>query len=193
MKIVGVGCGPGMLTEKAIEAITSAKEIWGSRRAIEMAQSHIPISASVHDIRDYKGLKDLPHDAVVLSTGDPMLAGLGYLNGEVISGISSLQYASAKLGFRLTDTVVVDAHGKDHAHAMKRAEEEVERGYIVFVLPDPDFDIVEFADMLRTRCGKIKIAVCENLGYPDESLIEGDSEDPPEAKTGLFVLVAGDY
>jgi cobalt-precorrin-7 (C5)-methyltransferase len=193
MKIVGVGCGPGMLTEKAIEAIASAKEIWGSERAIEMVSSYIPSSAEVHGIRDYKALKNLPADAVVLSTGDPMLAGLGYLGGEVIPGISSLQYASAKLGFRLTRTVVVDSHGKDHSGAMERVAEEVYRGYIVFVLPDPDFETDKLAEILHRRYGRIKIALCERLGYPEERISEGDSECPPKAETGLFVLVVGDY
>jgi cobalt-precorrin-7 (C5)-methyltransferase len=33
MKIVGVGCGPGMLTEQAAQAIRSARFIYGSSRA----------------------------------------------------------------------------------------------------------------------------------------------------------------
>lgn len=193
MKIVGVGCGPGMLTECAIDTIASAKEIWGSRRALEIVSSYLPLSAEIHVISDYKRLKDLDPGAVVLSTGDPMLAGLGYLKGEVIPGISSLQYASAKLGFRLTRTVVVDVHGKDHASGIKRVAEEVERGYLVFVIPDPVFDIETFAEVLFNRCGKIKIAVCERLGYSDERIMEGTSADPPGAETDLFVLVAGEY
>jgi len=193
MKIVGVGCGPGMLTERAIEAIKSAKQMWGSKRAIEIASSYIPYSAEVHVIRDYKALKNLPADTVVLSTGDPMLAGLGYLEGEVIPGISSLQYSSAKLGFRLTRTVVVDAHGKDHSGAIERVSEEVNRGNIVFVLPDPDFQTDKLAEILHRRYGMIKIALCERLGYHDERISKGDSEVPPEAETGLFVLVVGDY
>jgi len=193
MKIVGVGCGPGMLTERAIDVIKSARDIWGSKRAIEIASTYISSLTEVHEIRDYKALGNLPADTVVLSTGDPMLAGLGYLKGEVIPGISSLQYASAKIGFKLIRTVVVDAHGKDHSGAMDRVAEEVDRGYIVFVLPDPDFDIRKFSGFLNKRCGKIKIALCERLGYPDERISEGTSEDPPEAETGLFVLVVGDY
>ncbi len=36
MKIIGVGCGPGMLTEQAIREISRAKIIFGSQRSIEL-------------------------------------------------------------------------------------------------------------------------------------------------------------
>ena len=87
--VVGVGCGPGMLTERAIAIIRDAELIYGSKSAIERAAPHICSGCVVRTITDYKALRKLPENAVVLSTGDPMLAGLGYLGGEVISGISS--------------------------------------------------------------------------------------------------------
>ena len=78
MKIVGVGCGPGMLTEEAIRVIASAPSVYGSDRAIELAREYIPKRCDVRSIDDFKNLSHLPEDAVILSTGDPMLAGLGY-------------------------------------------------------------------------------------------------------------------
>ena len=77
MKIVGVGCGPGMLTEQATQAIRAAHLIYGSSRAIDMAKNLIPENCTVRSISDYRNLSQLPDNAVVLSTGDPMLAGLG--------------------------------------------------------------------------------------------------------------------
>lgn len=77
MKIVGVGCGPGMLTEQAAQVIRSARFIYGSGRAIEMVKKIIPKNCTVRSISDYRNLSQLPENAVVLSTGDPMLAGLG--------------------------------------------------------------------------------------------------------------------
>ncbi|MDG6251203.1 MAG: cobalt-precorrin-7 (C(5))-methyltransferase, partial [Methanocalculus sp.] len=41
MKVVGVGCGDGMLTEEAIAAIQGARLIYGSSRAIERVRHHI--------------------------------------------------------------------------------------------------------------------------------------------------------
>ncbi|HHI30843.1 MAG TPA: cobalt-precorrin-7 (C(5))-methyltransferase, partial [Candidatus Methanoperedenaceae archaeon] len=86
MKIVGVGVSKGMLTEEATSVIKSAKVIFGSKRAIAIASPYI--KSETHEI-DFKHLDEIPDDAVVLSTGDPMLSGLGaLLDGEIIPGIS---------------------------------------------------------------------------------------------------------
>lgn len=87
MKIVGVGCGPGMVTEQAAQVIRSARFIYGSSRAIGLVKKLIPDNCTVRSISDFRNLSQLPENAVVLSTGDPMLAGLGYLPGEVVPGI----------------------------------------------------------------------------------------------------------
>ena len=50
--------------------------------------------------------------AVVLSTGDPMLSGLGYLEGQVIPGISSMQVACARLKISQLRMVPVTLHGR---------------------------------------------------------------------------------
>jgi cobalt-precorrin-7 (C5)-methyltransferase len=137
MKIIGVGCGPGLLTEQAIREISRATVIFGSDRAIALAKSHIPFDCTVKTIDDFKNLDKLAKDAIILSTGDPMLAGLGYLQGEVIPGISSLQVATARLHIPVSRVSVVVAHGKGHEKGMQDTIEEVQRGKIVFLLADP--------------------------------------------------------
>lgn len=191
MKVVGVGCGPGMLTEAAIAAIRDAKEIHGSERAIERAAEQIPPGCEVHVITDYKALRSLPETAVVLSTGDPMLAGLGYLGGEVISGISSYQYACAKLHIPMTKTVIVNAHAKDHEQAIADILFEISGGKTAFIIADPAFDVSALAAQLRVENQTCRIAVCERLGYPDESIRVGDVDGPPRPFSSLFVVFAG--
>lgn len=195
MKIVGVGCGPGMLTEEAIRVIASATSIYGSDRAIELARAHIPKDCDVRSIDDFKNLSHLPENAVILSTGDPMLAGLGYLKGEVIPGISSLQVAAARLRIPLARVVVVVAHGKGHEKGMHETLLEVKRGKIVFLLADPKFDVAELYRRLSAAeiPTPLRIAVCENLGYPDERIIIGDLQAPPMPKAGLYSLVIGHF
>ncbi|MCQ8894725.1 MAG: cobalt-precorrin-7 (C(5))-methyltransferase [Methanolinea sp.] len=189
MKIVGVGCGPGMLTVQAIFAISEARLVFGSARALELAHEFISPDAVVHEIEDYKSLHTLPPGAVVLSTGDPMLAGLGYLPGEVVPGISSLQVALARLHIPMADISVVTAHGRDHGAALLRVQEEVTRGKSVFLLADPGFDVWACAHSLSDLPGEVTITLCENLGYPDERLETGSCRDPPIPKTELFCLV----
>ena len=81
MIIVGVGTGPKMLTQEAGEIINQARLIYGSERAIDLVRDHIFPGSLVIVIEDYGKLASLPEAAVVLSTGDPMLSGLGYLKG----------------------------------------------------------------------------------------------------------------
>ncbi len=190
MIVVGTGCGPGMLTEEAIAVLENATLVYGSERAIDLVRPHIPEGCDVRIIADYKKLRELPDHAVVLSTGDPMLAGLGYLPGSVVPGISSLQVAFARLHLPLTRAAVVAAHGRDHMHAIEEAGREVNRGKVVFLIADPAFSLQE---LVRALPPATKVAVCESLGYPDERIALGTAARPPDALTDLFVVVAGDF
>ncbi|NLZ29750.1 MAG: cobalt-precorrin-7 (C(5))-methyltransferase [Methanomicrobiales archaeon] len=190
MKVVGVGCGPGMLTAEAAAVIAGAAFIYGSPRAIALARSAIRPGCEVHEIEDYRALRSLPEHAVVLSTGDPMLAGLGYLPGEVVPGVSSLQVAFARLKIPLVRSAIISAHGKDHARAITDAREEVLRGRVVFLIADPTFDLGALAAALPPETG---IAVCEDLGYPDERVAVGTAAGPPVVRGDLFVVVAGRF
>jgi cobalt-precorrin-7 (C5)-methyltransferase len=193
MKVVGVGCGPGMLTEEAVRVIGSATLIYGSDRAIEIARAHIAFGTTVRTIDDFKGMDKLPQEAVVLSTGDPMLAGLGYLKGEVIPGISSLQVAAARLHIPLARIVPVVAHGTGHEQGMNDTVDEVRRRKIVFLLTDPKFNTVELFRKLLALGIPLNVAVCEDLGYPTERIEVGTVESPPPVISGMYSLIIGDF
>ncbi|MGE4375685.1 MAG: cobalt-precorrin-7 (C(5))-methyltransferase [Methanoculleus sp.] len=188
MKIIGVGCGPGMLTAEAVRVLKDASVVYGSARAIALARDAIPPGCEVHGITDYRSLRSLPRDAVVLSTGDPMLAGLGpLLEGDVVPGISSLQVAFARLRLPLARVAVVRAHGNDHDHAVASAIEEIERGRVVFIITDPAFEVGALAALLPPTA---RVAVCEDLGYPTERIATGTAAEPPSPRGDLFVVVA---
>ena len=193
MKIVGTGCGPGMLTEEAIRAIKGATKVYGSGRAIAMVQAFLGEGCDVEVLRDYRNLGDLPPDSVLLSTGDPMLAGLGNLTGEVIPGISSLQVAAARLHVPLAGIVIVLAHGRDHDEAVIETMNELSRGKVVFLVADPGFDVPGLAMSLVSGYKNVRIALCEDLGYPDEQIRTGSCEDPPLPGSALFSLLIGNF
>ena len=193
MKIVGVGCGPGMLTADAVMVISGAQLIYGSTRAIEIARGIIPPGCEVHEIVNYRSLRELPEGAVVLSTGDPMLAGLGYLPGEVIPGISSLQVALARLHIPMAGISIVVAHGRDHAESLDQMSDELRRGKIVFLLADPGFDIGHAAERARDACGMCRIVLCEELGYPDERIVTGSPDNVPVPEKNLYSLIIGHW
>jgi cobalt-precorrin-7 (C5)-methyltransferase len=193
MKIVGVGCGPGMITDEAAGIIREAELVYGSRRAIEMVQHFFVKGCEVHEIKDYRNLDTLPGHAVILSTGDPMLAGLGYLPGEVTPGISSLQIAAARLHLPLARVSVVLAHGRDHARAVRETREELSRGKVVFLIPDPQFDVSGLAGALAPSFNDVQIVLCEDLGYPSERVLTGSPAFPPVPGSSLFSLIIGDF
>jgi cobalt-precorrin-7 (C5)-methyltransferase len=189
MIVVGVGCGPGMLTREAINVIEAASLIYGSDRSIVLAKPHIDPDCKVEIIKDYGNLDKLPKDSVILSTGDPMLAGLGYLGDEVIPGVSSMQLAFARLKLPLEKATVVSVHGKVKEDAAREVADEVGRGKIVFLLADPSFDMVKFASELSAQGAEFKIIVCENLGYEHESIGFGNNLRPPSITSELFSLI----
>lgn len=192
MKIVGVGAGPNLLTPEAASAIDSARIIFGSRRAIELAGEII--KCEVHEIEDYT-LNSLPQDAVVLSTGDPMLSGLGKFakTGDVvIPGISSLQLVCSRLCLDVEEVAVITAHSRNVEAVKSRLIKELENGKNVFLLPDASFGMDEIAAMLKQRDISRRIWVFEKLAYPDERISEGTTQRPPVSKTGLYcIMIAG--
>jgi cobalt-precorrin-7 (C5)-methyltransferase len=193
MKIIGVGCGPGLLTEQAKKELKKARFAYGSERAIGLARAYLPEQCTIRSIDDYKKLHTLPYNAVILSTGDPMLAGLGYLKGEVIPGISSLQIAAARLHIPLSRIAVVVAHGHGHEQGMHQTIDELRQDKIVFLLADPKFSVADLYLRLAALEIPLQVAVCENLAYPDERITVGDISSPPRPQASLYSLVIGNF
>jgi cobalt-precorrin-7 (C5)-methyltransferase len=190
MIVVGVGVGPGMLTEEGIKAIRKASVVHGAKRALELAQEYINCEAKT--IKDYKSLHLLPADAVVLSTGDPMFSGLGKFAGEkdtVIPGISSMQAACARTKVNLTNLCAITAHGRDFEPAKTELIRELKNGRNIFLLPEETFGSHEVAEVLKELELEAEIYICENLGYPEERIVKGTPENPPIPETNLYGLL----
>jgi cobalt-precorrin-7 (C5)-methyltransferase len=192
MKVVGTGCGPGLLTEEAIRAISGAGLIMGSKRALDLVSRFIPEGCEVRVITDFSSLF-IPDHAVVLSTGDPQLAGLGFLGGEIIPGISSLQLAASRLHIPLESVTIIDLHGKGKAPVSVDIVSELSRGNRIFILADPAFRIGDLCTMLEGAGEEITIVLCENLGYPEERISVGTITDPPVPQSRLFVVLVGRF
>ncbi len=190
MIVVGVGAGPGMLTLEAIRAIGDAKLIYGSERSIDLVREHIKPGCSVKIIEDYKKLRELPEEAVVLSAGDPMLSGLGYLKGRVIPGISSMQVACARLKISQLKVMPITVHGRNLDP--EPIASELRRGRYVFLLTDDSTDIEGLCRYLELQGISRDIAVLTDLGYPEERIMLDKTYSPPKAP-GLSCVMIGDF
>lgn len=181
-----------MLTESAIEVIRKAKKCYGSDRAIHLVEAYLPPDCELFRIKDFQALRELDEDdAIILSTGDPMLGGLGNLPGKVLPGISSLQLACARLKIPWINIVILSVHGRDYKEAIQAIIEEIKRGKIIFLLADPNFDVPSFALVLKDKGIFCDIAVCEDLGYESERIQVGSVLSPPKATSPLFSLLLG--
>ena len=190
MIIVGVGAGPGMLTQEAINAIGEAGLIYGSKRALDIASGHFRPDCVVRVIEDYKELRTLPEEALVLSTGDPMLSGLGYLQGRVIPGISSLQLTCARLRISQLKVVPITVHGR--RLDFEGIASELRRDKSVFLLIDERTDLEGLCSELETLGLSRAVAVLTDLGYPQETISRGRTSSPPSAP-GLSCVLIGNF
>ncbi|CAG0989025.1 cobalt-precorrin-7 (C5)-methyltransferase [Methanosarcinales archaeon] len=195
MKIIGVGAGPGLLTKEAIKAIENARIIFGSKRAVELAKEHINIKCKTNILTDYT-LQKLPENAVVLSTGDPMLSGLGKYaksDDEIIPGISSMQIACARLCLEIDNIAIITAHSRDIGIVKERILADLRNGKNIFLLPDASFGVKEIAGFLKNEGFSKKISVCEKLGYPDERIVTGTTDTPPVARSDMYCVIITDF
>ena len=188
MIIVGVGIGPGMMTREAEEAVSRAGLIYGSKRSIDLARECIRPDCQVLEIKDYKKLSSLPEDAVVLSTGDPMLSGLGYLPGRVIPGISSLQVACARLKISELNVVPITVHGR--RMDPEAIASELNRNKSVFLLTDESTDLEGLCRYLEKQGLARSVFALVDLGYPQEKIMRGSSASPPHAPGLSCVLIS---
>ena len=190
MIIVGVGTGPKMLTQEAGEVINQARLIYGSERAIDLVRDHIFPGSLVKVIEDYGKLASLPEAAVVLSTGDPMLSGLGYLKGRVIPGISSMQVACARLKVSQLKVVPITVHGR--RLDMDAITFELRRERCVFLLTDDSTDLEGLCRYLESQGLRRAVASLTDLGYPEEKIDRGSTASPPQAP-GLSCVLIGEF
>jgi len=192
MKIVGVGVGPGMLTLEALRAIQQAEVVYGSQRAIELAAEYI--CCEIRYIKDYSRLHELSSNAVVLSTGDPSLSGLGKYAGPgdvVIPGISSLQLSCVRLHIDLCEIIAITAHGRDPSAAIRKFRSAIASGLTVFLLPAYEFGVEQVAATLLNMGIDVPIAVLERLGYQDERVEVGTVRRPPVVEAQLYCIMVG--
>ncbi len=186
MKIVGVGAGPEMITEEAIKAIESANIVYGSARALELAKAHI--KGEIRVLKNFDAFEDA-EGICVLSTGDPMLSGLGKKapkDAEIVSGISSLQLACARQRVDIADTVVVTTHGRNPTKSQNELRRVSTLGRMLFVLPDPSYDLSQMCTFLDARGYEGNVVLFEDLGYEKERITTGTIKTPPERTSGLF-------
>lgn len=163
--------------------------LYGSKRAIELAKAYIRGEARL--LTNFDTFEDNEH-VCILSTGDPMLSGLGKKapdNAEIISGISSLQLACARQKVNIADVTVVTTHGRNLSESKDKLKSIFAFRRKLFVLPDPGFDLSEICTFLDTCGYKGDVVLFEGLGYENERITYGSLQSPPDRASDLFCVM----
>lgn len=176
LAIIGIGeDGLDGLAPAAIRLIEGAEVVFGGRRHLALAASAIKGEAhpwpTPFDIDDVLVLRGQP--VVVLSSGDPFHYGVGPLLSQaipqdemlVIPAPSSFSLAAARLGWPLSDTVLLSLHGR----AIDLIRPHLQPGAAILALTSDEAAPAAIAALIaEAGFGPSRIAVLEALGGPDE-------------------------
>ncbi|MCS3922853.1 cobalt-precorrin-7 (C5)-methyltransferase [Methanococcus voltae PS] len=201
--IIGIGAGSSdLITLKALDTIEKLDILVGSKRSIESIKSIDSINSNDLNNKEIiylsKNLKETlkeiafddkfkNKDIGILSTGDPCFSGLlktminlgvDKKDISVISGISSIQVACARLKISWDDYAILTLHGKEHNQELlynmvinnhsviflpsdikKDIEYMLNKNNVSFNLKNVDYHLKD-----------VRITICENLSYPNEKI-----------------------
>ncbi|SHL11142.1 precorrin-6Y C5,15-methyltransferase (decarboxylating) [Selenomonas ruminantium] len=203
-KIIVVGIGPGnpdYIVPKGLKTIQNARYLVGGKRALtEFAQAGQDTCAITADIQGVMAFirNRLPQaDVVVMVSGDPgYYSLLDALRREfapeqiaVIPGISSMQYAFAKIALPWHDAALVSFHGRvPEAEAIK-----YQPGKIMGMLTDRNYNSHTIAKILRNNGWpeETEFYICSRLSYEDEAIYTAtlqNAADFPVVTHGILIV-----
>jgi len=178
-----IGSGPGdesMLTGRAKNIINTAQRVLNTR------ETPLPVLLS--------DLKTACNNTVVLVSGDSGFFSLAKTivqdfsdryDIELLPGISSVQYLSAKLKIPYDDAVLISLHGRNINIVPKVAYNKK-----VFALTGGDNSAKDVCRLLtRYGLGCVSVRVGERLSYTDEGIVSGSAAELADMDfNGLSVI-----
>lgn len=201
IRVIGVGPGnPDYITPVALNMIKNSDILVGGERVLELfrdlgrecfvIKNNLP--EMVRFIRERRSAATV----AVLASGDPVFYGiLEYLKKQfgsaellVVSGLSSIQLACARLCISWHDAALYSVHGREIGGLI----ELVKTCSKVVVLTDPLKTPSVLARMLSEHnISNKKIYVCENLSYENELIAEYNLTNVPEnaGSKGCVVMI----
>ena len=198
-----VGMGPGStdhLTRAARDAIERADVLVGAERHLRPYEGQgkrcIPITGNFGELVSRIEEKSRTHAVAVLVSGDPgfhsylriLSRSISPERLEVIPGISSVQFAFARLALPWQEAVLVSAHGK----SAEAAFAAVRAGALTAILTDrvnlPATLVRRF--LAAGVSGTRRAWIAENLSYPEERILSGTLAELRDADAGsLSILI----
>jgi precorrin-6Y C5,15-methyltransferase (decarboxylating) len=186
--VVGItGKGRAALDEALQARIAAADLLCGGARLLaewpDCAGEKLVISTNVASVIERLRARGDAR-AVVLSTGDPSLYGIGGALArclpadelEIVPGVSSVQLAFARVGLPWDDAVIASAHGRPLAEALGWAR----RAAKLAILTDETNTPAAIAAALLARgIADCRAVVAERLELPGERVTDARLADLP--------------
>ncbi len=188
-RIIVVGIGPGhadYLLPMARQVIAAARVLVGGKRALaafsHAGQETMPVMGDIQRVMGYIHSKLEQQDIVVMVSGDPgYYSLLDALRQEfplrqlqVIPGISSMQFAFARLALPWHEARLLSMHGR-----MPKQEELAYRpGALLGILTDKVHNSQSISTLLL-QCGwpeQTEIYICTRLSYENEKIVHTNLE-----------------
>jgi len=198
--IIIAGCGPGSpdcLTASARGAIRKAEVLIGARRMLGIFPRHpaekIEAGADIGKLLAAIEKRRKNKRIVVLVTGDPGLCSLagpivrrfGRKACEIIPGISSIQFAFARIGMDWLGVRIIDAHGTD-----PKMEPESLRGEDRIAVLAGRKEAIRWIAVLTEKLGRgRRIVVCEDLSLKTEKVREVNPAELRSLETSPQTIV----
>ncbi len=185
--VVGVGAaGAASLTPPALALVREAQVLAGGARLLAMFPE-VPalrvvlkadLESAVRELR--RGLEaDPPQQTVVLASGDPgfygiarrLVQAMGRERVEVVPNVSAVQLAFAALGESWEDALLLSVHGRPIEDILARLAGASKAA----VLTDGEHSPGAIAAaLLAAGVDGFRAYVCQDLGGPEERVVESD-------------------
>ncbi|MBC2575302.1 precorrin-6y C5,15-methyltransferase (decarboxylating) subunit CbiE [Peptostreptococcus canis] len=140
-------------------------------------KSYYILDSNFSDLKQYI-LDNIKKDITVLASGDPSVYGIAdYIERafsemteiNIISGISSIQYAFSKVKLNMNNVYITSSHGREPNFDFIFLHDKIA------MVTDSKIGPIEIAKEILSRELDYTIYVCENLSYDDENIIIGDA------------------
>lgn len=171
-KLFVIGFGPGdeaMLTDRAKSVVKTAQRILNTRE-IPLPELMAELKKSGND----KTAVLVSGDSGFFSAAKTIIKDCSNLYEiEVIPGIGSIQYFSAKIKAAYDDAAIISLHGRNGNIVAKVAYNKK-----VFALTGGENRVCDICRTLsRYGLGGVSISIGERLSFPEERIITGKAEE----------------
>ena len=201
--VIGIGFRP--LDKKAAKALLQSEIVLTNNRLLEAFKDYAEYKSvkdrilslkDIHETKQYIRDNYRSKAIALLAVGDPMFFGIGRVVAELIGkdamevypDLSSVQVAFARIKEPSSNAFFMSLHGGPDPNNRRKLEYEItelpellKQHETIAILTDRVNSPTEIAKAINAspvmRHPSLKIYVCEKLGYDDEKITEGTSEE----------------